>query len=254
MSSSRIDPRRQQSAQTTISVPTSRRGRRSGRSLSDESDPAAARNPVGESLLLDPSVLLGDEGFGWLQEVPHDARTRFVVAQTFFDQVAGRVEYTEADEELWGTLPDGPARRQLEALVAGLTTFSESDAVGELPPEVTEVADRLRSMGSQVAVEEWLYLHYNSLLTARSRKILEHFKRGGAKVVEVAGDGIDDLTWLALGKRPGTQVPLTKELRIKAGINVVVIGGVATVTFFLPWFAIPAGIAVFLLNPYMQPA
>ena len=244
MSSPVLDPGpgRQQAVQYTIPVPVPGR------------DPVAVRDPGEELLLLDPSVLLGDEGFGWLEDVPYDERTRFVVARTFLGQVAGLVEYTAADEELWGTLPDGEARLQLMALIAGLTIFSERDVVDDLLPEVAEVADRLRSMGSQVAVEEWLYLHSNSILGARSRKIVEHFKRGGAKVVEIAGDGIDDLTWLALGKKPGTQAPLTKELRAKAGIRVVLVGGVATGTVLLPWLAVPGAIVMFLANPYLQPA
>lgn len=210
--------------------------------------------PGEEPLLLDPSVFLGAEGFGWLEDMPQVERMRFVVPQTFVDQVVGIAEYTAVDEELWGALPNGAERRRLAVLVAGLPTFSAGAAAvsDRLPPEVLEVADQLRYMGSRVAVEEWLYLQVNSWLGARTRKILEHFKRAGAKVVELAGSGIDDLTRLALGQKPGTQTPLTTELRVRAGINVAVVGGVATVTFFLPWLAIPGAIAAFLLTPYLQ--
>jgi hypothetical protein len=169
-------------------------------------DPAVVHDPGEELLLLDPSVLLGDAGFGWLADVPSDERTRFVVAQTFYLQVVGRAEYTAADEELWGKLPDGAARQQLVLFLAGLRTFSESAAVSDLPPEVAEVAHRLRSMGSQVAVEQWLYLHSNSFLAARTHKILEHFKHGGAKVVEVSGNGVNDVTCCVLKAGPGLQV------------------------------------------------
>ncbi len=34
-------------------------------------------DPTEERLLLDPSVFLGPEGFGWLAAVPHDERRRF---------------------------------------------------------------------------------------------------------------------------------------------------------------------------------
>jgi hypothetical protein len=213
-------------------------------------------DPSEELLLLDPSVFLGAGGFGWLEDVPHDERRRFVVPRTFFLQILGLAEYTVADEELWGPLPNAAERRQLAELLAALTRFSDGDAVapGDLLPEVVEVADHLRRMGSQVAVEEWLYLHSNSSLGARSRKILQHFKRAGAKVVELAGSGVDGLTWLALGKKANTPTPLTTELRVRAGINVVVVGGMATVAFFLPWLAIPGAIVGFLINPYLQPA
>jgi hypothetical protein len=153
-------------------------------------------------LLLDPSVLLGEKGFGWLEGIPDDERRQLVVSKTFFDQVTERAVYTATDEDLWGPLPDGSARRQLEELITGLTIF-ESDVVDDLPPEVLEVADRLRSLGSQVAVEEWLYLASNSSMGARSRKILGHFKKGGAKVTEVTGDIAENLTFRAAGIQPG---------------------------------------------------
>jgi hypothetical protein len=212
-------------------------------------------SPGQEPLLLDPSVLLGDEGFAWLAEVPHHERTHFVVPRTFIDQVAGRAEYTAADEELWGPLPDEASRLQLVELIAGLATFSESDTAPYLPPEATEVVNRLRNMGSQVAVEEWLYLQSNSWLVSRSRRVLHHFKRAGAKVIEVAGNAVDDLTWLALGTRPDTPKTLTKELRIKAGFNVIVVGGISAAGVFLaPWLVIPGSVVAFLMLPLMQPA
>jgi hypothetical protein len=61
-------------------------------------------------LLLDPSALLGDAGFERLADVPHDQRRQFVVAQTFFDQLADRAKYTEVDKQLWGPLSEGLCR------------------------------------------------------------------------------------------------------------------------------------------------
>ncbi len=177
MSSPRLDPGRQQPVQYTIPVPAPGQ-----RPLPDDRDPGE------ELLLLDPSVLLGNEGFGWLEDVPHDERRRLVVSKIFFDQVTEGAVYTAADEELWGPLPEGSARLQLAELIAGLTMFSERDAAKDLPPEVAAVAVRLQDMGSRVAAEEWLYLASNSWMAARSRNVLQHFKRAGAKVTEVTGD------------------------------------------------------------------
>jgi len=211
-------------------------------------------DPSDELLLLDPSVFLGNEGFRWLEEVPHDERMRFVVSRTFFDQIAERAAYTAADEELWGPLPTGTARRQLEELIAGLTMFSEEDAAHDLPPDAQAVAARLRDMGSQVAVEEWLYLHSNSWLAARSRKIFQHFKRAGAKAVELMGNVVEDLTWLAAGYRPGPPGTLTPQLKRKAGINIVIVGGIATAGVLVPWLLVPGAIVGFIINPLLGPA
>jgi hypothetical protein len=206
-------------------------------------------DPGEELLLMDPSVFLGNAGFAWLEEVPHDQRDRFVVSRTFFDQVAGSAEYTAADEQLWGPLPPGETRRVLQELLAGLTMFSVSDVQRQLPFEAIEVANRLSSMGSQVALEEWLYLYSNSWLAARSRHVLNHFKRAGAKVVEVGSNAFDDATLLALGQRPGTPATLTPALRARAGVNVLLVGGLAAAGVAIPWLVVPGAIAVFLLTP-----
>jgi hypothetical protein len=198
--------------------------------------------------------LLGDEGFGWLEDVPHDERRRFVVSRMFFDQVADQAVYTAADEELWGPLPEGSARRQLEELIAGLTMFSESDAAQDLPPEVAAVAARLQGMGSQVAAEEWLYLASNSWMAARSRKVLQHFKRAGAKVTEVTGDTAENLTWRAAGHQPGPPGTLTRKITQKAAFNVLFVGGVATAGVFVPWLTVPGAIIALFINSPSGPA
>lgn len=154
-----------------------------------------------ESLLLDPSAVLGDGGFGWLEEIPHLDRGQFVVSRTFFEQVAGREEWTAADSQLWGPLPAGSVRAQLEELLAGVSMLSEEDAAADLSPEVLDVAARLGDMGSRVAVEQWLSLQSHSWLAARTRRVLEHFKQAGARSLEIAIDALDGLTWLALGRK-----------------------------------------------------
>jgi hypothetical protein len=204
-------------------------------------------------LFLDPSALLGEGGFGWLADVPYAERANFVISKTFFDQISGNAEYTAVDRELWGPLPQGASRVSLTELVAALTKFSEQDAGLNLPPEVSEVVGRLRSMGSQVAVEEWLYLQTNSWLAARTQNAVQHFKRGGAKVIEVTGIVVDDLTLLALGQRPGTPITLTKKMRAQAAITVVVAGGVAAAGVVLPWAAVPGVLIALFVAPYLKP-
>jgi hypothetical protein len=210
-------------------------------------------SPSETLLFLDPSALLGDGGFGWLAEVPYSARANFVISKTFSDQIFGNAEYTAIDEELWGPLPQGASRHALTELVAALTKFSEEDAGANLPPEVSEVVGRLRNMGSQVAVEEWLYLQTNSWLAARTQNAVQHFKRGGAKVIEVAGIVVDDLTLLALGQRPGTPVTLTKKMRAQAAITVIVAGGVAAAGVVVPWAAVPGVVIALFIAPYLKP-
>lgn len=209
-------------------------------------------DPDRELLLLDPSMFLGEGGFGWLADAPYDERARFVISSTFFDQLIGEADYTSQDEQLWGPLPVGPARDRLISLVADLPRFTEADAAGGLAPGVGQIADQLRAMGSQVAVEEWLYLHTNSWLAARTKKIAEHFRRAAAKVIEVAGIVADDLVLLASGVRAGSR-PVTPALRIRAAINVVIVGGLTTASIAFPALAVAIPIAVvqFAISPYL---
>ena len=204
-------------------------------------------------LLLDPSIFLGEEGFDWLVTSPDIDRSQFVVPRNFFDQVGRRAEYRQSDQELWGPLPDGQSRRDLEELLAGFRMFAEQDAAGDLPLEAVDVLRRLRDLGSQTAIEEWLFLQTNSWLAARTRTVLDQFRRAGARAAEMVGSVVDDLVWLAVGRRPPTTPEtLTPELKIRAGINVVVVGGIAALGLIGSWLAVPAAIVAYLIQPYLQ--
>jgi hypothetical protein len=206
---------------------------------------------VDEPLMLDPSAVLGDRGFAWLAEISPFER-RFVVSNIFVDQVGGSVTYSEADVELWGPLPEGAARTELRELLGTLTVFSGENVSEDLPPEVVEVANRLREFGSLVAVEEWLYLQTNSWLGARTRNIFDHFRRAGSHSLEVAGDALDTATWLALGKFSHAPAALTAKQRERAGINIVIVGGVAALGVLVPWLGVPGAIVGFLLQPVLN--
>lgn len=205
-----------------------------------------------DQILLDPSVLLGEAGFAWLTSVPREELSRFIIPKTFVDQVAGHAEYSSLDEELWGPLPTGNSLHALAEAINDLTTFSADEAPLNLPFEVLQVVAQLRDFGSEVAVEEWLYLQSNSWIAARSRRLFDHFKRAGAKALEVTGDLLDDVTWLALGSRPRNE-PLTASLRARAGVNVVIVGGVATLTVLMPWVGVAGTVAAFFFTPYAKP-
>lgn len=204
-------------------------------------------------VMLDPSLFLGEGGFEWFVDTSIEERANFVISRTFFEQVAGRVEYTDTDSQLWGQLPEESNRSRLEELLTGLTLFSRGDVVGDLPPEVLAIAERLREMGSRVAVEEWLYLNSNSWIAARTRNILDHFNRAGSKSIELLGNALDDATWLGLGQRPDRNSPLSPSLRRRAGANVLIAGGVGTLTFILPWFSIPGAILMLFYAPFARP-
>jgi len=222
-------------------------------SHSRERSPASNQGEPDKFVMLDPSLFLGDEGFEWIADTPLAERESFVIPKLFFEQVVGRTEYTATDAQLWGPLPDGESRAQLEDLLAGFTLFSASDLQDDVSAEVRVIVERLSEMGSQVAVDVWLYLQTNSWIAARSRRIVDHFMRAGAKGIELLGNAIDDVTWLALGTRPGGAGPLTAQLRKQAGINVLVAGGVAAMGAVLPWLSVPGAIALLVLAPYSKP-
>jgi hypothetical protein len=213
----------------------------------------AVIGPDTDQILLDPSMFLGDEGFGWLLEVPLAERHRFVVSGTFYDQLALRAPYTPADEELWGPFPQDQERGTLAELVYTLTIFREDDAAPNLPPTVLQVAGQMRELGSQVAVEEWLYLQTNSWLAARTRKILDHFQRAGSRSVELAGQALDAATWRVLQLPQGVPGSLTPELRRAAGIRVVVAAGVAVATALQPWVGVAAVVIALIAVPPVPP-
>jgi hypothetical protein len=132
--------------------------------------------------------------------------------------------------------------------------FAEDQAPRNLPSAVTDVADRLRDMGSQVAVEEWLYLQSHSWMAARKEKIVEHFKKARAKVAKISGNVVNDLTWLAAKQRPRPPGKLTRQVVQRAAMNVVVVGGgVASVGAWMPWLAVPGALIALVIDPMINP-
>lgn len=180
---------------------------------------------MSDQLMLDPSTLLGDEGFAWLRDEPD--LSRFVIPRHFIDQLNDKVEYTKRDESLFGRLPEGDDRQSLTTLVQKMTSFDSAEDVqfSELPDDVRVVANNLRELGSTLAAEEWIYLSTHSWLGARTRQVFSVFERAGAASLRVGRGALERVVTRALKLPEDTPDVLTPKLLAKAGIRFVAVGG-----------------------------
>lgn len=194
--------------------------------------------------MLDPSTLLGDEGFEWLQDEPDLGR--FVIPQHFINQLTHDADYTKRDEQLFGPLPEGAARAALTSYLRRMTLFESRDLphAEELPQDVRDVADRLRELGSVLAAEEWLYFSTHTWLGARTEAVFSAFRQAGAAAVVVGRGAVATVVTRVLRLPDDTPDVLTAELLAKAGIKFLAVGGPVLATLLLqPITAAALGIA-----------
>lgn len=185
-----------------------------------------------ERLMLDPSMLLGDQGFGWLAS---EDLNQFVISATFVAQLRGEVAYSDHDRELFGELPIEADRGALLNLVGPIGRFGLQDIDTELLPEsVRAVAAQLQAAGSQVAAEEWLYLATNSWLAARSRRIFDAFNQAGAAALELGRDVLGDVVHRTLQLPSDAPPVLRPELIARAGLRWLAVGGPAIAPLLFP--------------------
>jgi hypothetical protein len=175
--------------------------------------------------MLDPSTLLGDEGFDWLREEPD--LSRFVIPQHLIDQLNHDAEYTKRDESLFGPLPEGDDRNSLTSYLLKMTPFDSRKHVDfeQLPQGARDVANHLRESDSVLAAEEWLYLTTHSWLGARSERVFSAFRNAGAASVVVGRGVLEKVVKRALRLPEDTPDVLSPRLLTKTGIKFLAVGG-----------------------------
>ena len=199
---------------------------------------------MGDQLMLDPSTLLGEEGFDWLRD--ESDLSGFVVPRHFVDQLNHQAEYTDSDESLFGSLPEGDDRKLLASYLQKMTLFDSGKDIRlqQLPQDVRDVANHLREFGSVLAEEEWLYLCTHSWLAARADHVFSAFRHAGAASVVVGRHALEKVVTRALKLPEGTPNVLSRKLLTRAGIKFLATGGPAVAPLLLqPVTAAALGIA-----------
>jgi hypothetical protein len=183
--------------------------------------------------MVDPSLLLSEEGSAWLLGDP-TARSHVVVARTAMRWLQGEVDVNPAQLL---SLEDSQAyderRGQLLPLLSNVPTFSYAPVAPQLDPEHSAVLSNLLrdAPTSELAVnriyaDEWAFLQSQSMLISKLRRPLDAFREAGSAVVEFGRD----VGWKLVQRViPEQHLPssLTGKLIVRATVKWIVVGGAA---------------------------
>jgi hypothetical protein len=183
--------------------------------------------------MVDPSLLLSEEGSAWLVEDP-TVLSHFVVAGTAMRWLQGEVDVNPTrllSPEDSGAYDE--RRSQLPPLLSNVPTFSYAQVAPQLNPEHNAVLRNLLQDAptSELAVnrlyaDEWAFLQSQSMLISKLRRPLDAFREAGSAVVEF-GRGVG---WKLVRRViPEEHLPpsLTGKLMVRATVKWIVLGGAA---------------------------
>lgn len=183
---------------------------------------------LSQRIMVDPSFLLSQEGFSWLQEDPAIANS-LVISQALSDWIAGEAHdfdpsrlLAPEDVEVFQQL-----RPQMVDLTQNLASFSHRDV--KLSPSAEEIREILVGQdqeipGSLIWADEWAFLQAHSLLFSKLRHPLEAFRDAGAYILEVGRRHAHEMLERVI---PKEHLPdeITSELWARGVIKWVVVGG-----------------------------
>jgi hypothetical protein len=183
--------------------------------------------------MVDPSLLLSEEGSAWFVEDP-TVRSHVVVAGTAMRWLQGEVD---VDPARLLSSEDSQAyderRHQLLPLLSNVPTFSYAQVAPQLNLEHNAVLRNLLqdATTSELAVnrlyaDEWAFLQSQSMLISKLRRPLDAFREAGSAVVEFGRD----VGWKLVRRViPEEHLPssLTGKLMVRATVKWIVLGGAA---------------------------
>ncbi len=182
------------------------------------------------SLLVDPSILLSEEGLTWLEE-DAQSRTNVVISEVF----ANTLQEANALDLRALVAPEDAEHldRRLERLVPlipSLATYGYRPGEDELSPESRDVAVALYNTlteGTEWAVyaDEWAFLQSYSAMISKTDQPLSAFGRSGAAIVRYGRRFRDRfLAVVGIDEMPSNVTP---EFLAKVGGKWLTIGGSA---------------------------
>lgn len=142
--------------------------------------------PTAGRLIVDPSLLLSDDGLSWLEQ-DGSARAAIIIPATFAEWLAGTVEidrsvlFSPEDIEFYAE-----RRARLDSVLGGVPSFSHRE-VALRPRAVEAVRRTLFDVGDPVAIlhaDEWAFLQSHSVMLSKLRRPLRAFRDAGSAIVE----------------------------------------------------------------------
>jgi len=176
--------------------------------------------------MVDPSLLLSDDGLSWLEE-DGSARVSIIIPATFAEWLAGTVEidrsvlFSPEDIEFYAD-----RRARLDAVLSGVPSFSHRE-VSLAPRSVESVRRTLVDAGDRVAIlhaDEWAFLQSHSMMLSKLRRPLDTFRDAGAVIVEFGRKTGSRLLEAVIPKENLPEA-VTAKVRARAVAKFVVVGG-----------------------------
>src|SRR5579864_3234842 len=144
--------------------------------------------------MLDPSLLLSEEGLTWLETADFDRSTIVVSAafQRLLTTDGERVALPFVPREELGPFPN--RRQRLISRLEGVSGFSYDEV--DLPSQLADVSVALRASqqpAGLVLADEWAFLQSQSWMAAKIRTALDAFRDAGAAVIEYGRRARDEM-------------------------------------------------------------
>jgi hypothetical protein len=182
--------------------------------------------------MVDPSLLLSQEGFTWLAEDPA-ARTGVVISSESARWVRGEVDIRPTDllarEDLQGFVQ---RRASVSDLLGDLDTFSYGQVESQLSAphnsvlrSLVDSADLSLSIAERhLYADEWAFLQSQSVLLSKLRRPLDAFRDAGSFIIELGRRTGRNLIYQVIPKENVPTV-LTPGFIAKATAKWIVVAG-----------------------------
>jgi hypothetical protein len=182
--------------------------------------------------MVDPSLLLSDDGLNWLSQDPELSQS-IVVSQVVADWMADTRQVDASDvlsaEEMLSPddIPGFEAlRTRAFDFVTGLPTFSHRGVPLDHPSHeaVRSALVSLQSPLAELHADEWVFLQTQSTLLSKVRRPVDAFRDAGAVVVEVGRKAAVQLVRHVIAKDHLPEA-LTRKIVSRAAAKWIVLGG-----------------------------
>jgi hypothetical protein len=181
--------------------------------------------PVSDLLMVDPSLLLSEEGLAWLDK-DESARRSIVIPAVFAEWLSGEreleIESLVAPEDLESV---SERRARLNEILGEVAAFSHHEATlsRQAQAVLQSLLDSKDPIG-ELRADEWAFLQSHSFIASKVRHALDAFRDAGAVIVEFGRKVGRQLIAQVI---PADKLPsvLTPKLMAVATIKWIFVGG-----------------------------